>query len=588
MISLTDDQRAAVDYVGNLMLNACPGSGKTRVIIAKLLTLAETVIETPRSIACITYTNTAVEEIEQRIRQFGSDQLLKKTEISTIHSFCLQHILRPYKWLAPDVPTGFRILTREMREFDRFVRAVEDEIGRQISRRAFEDYGSIAMDADGNPVGTGIESGMVTDALARRYWELCRRSGYIDFSMILYYSLQILLENPFVSLGIASRFKWFLVDEFQDTTHIQIKIFSEFQAQGLTEFFLVGDNNQSIFRFAGAKPHLAEEFSNRIGAHTEITLSGNFRSDPRIVDLAEQLIGRAPPMHSEGKSRTYLHEPEYIHVERPVIAITDHFLPLLEENGILLGNAAVLAPWWTHLIPIARTLRGLDVPVFGPGARPYQRSRLFAVLAEQLGACVNADDLLGLPGIEKAIFRLIGQALGISRFDIFTYAGRRTSLALVYEAKRLAHIHPGGMDWLKAISQSASDILIENEWLPESARDLFHQSVAEMKNDMELRGVDVENLQISDLGLFANPDKALKLITLHNAKGREFDAVALICMNEGNIPHYLDRSVEEFDEARRLLYVGITRPRKILMLASDQSHWRNRPTRYLRECGLPA
>lgn len=293
-------------------------------------------------------------------------------------------------------------------------------------------------------------------------------------------------------------------------------------------------------------------------------------------------------MHSEGKSRTYLHEPEYIHVERPVIAITDHFLPLLEENGILLGNAAILAPWWTHLIPIARTLRGFDVPVFGPGARPYQRSRLFAVLAEQLGACVNADDLLGLPGIEKAIFRLIGQALGISRFDIFTYAGRRTSLALVYEAKRLAHIQPGGMDWLTAISQSASDILVENEWLPESARDLFHQSVAEMKNDMELRGVDVENLQISDLGLFANPDKALKLITLHNAKGREFDAVALICMNEGNIPHYLARSVEEIDEARRLLYVGITRPRKILMLASDQSHWRNRPTRYLRECGLPA
>ena len=199
MISLTDDQRAAVDYAGNLTLNACPGSGKTRVIIAKLLTLAETVIETPRSISCITYTNTAVEEIEQRIRQFGSDQILTKTEISTIHSFCLRYILRPYKWLAPDVPTGFRILTREMREFDRFVRAVEDKIGRRVSRSTFEDYGSIAMDADGNPVGTGIESGIVTDALARRYWELCRRSGYIDFSMILYYSLQILLENPFVS-----------------------------------------------------------------------------------------------------------------------------------------------------------------------------------------------------------------------------------------------------------------------------------------------------------------------------------------------------------------------------------------------------
>ncbi|MEQ9448805.1 MAG: UvrD-helicase domain-containing protein, partial [Rhodospirillaceae bacterium] len=185
MISLTPDQRRAVDCEENIQLSACPGSGKTRVIIAKLLQLAETVEGTPRSIGCITYTNAAVDEIESRIKKAGTNALFERCEIATIHAFCLQFILRPYRWLVPEVPPGFKILTREMRAFERLVRAVEDEIGRPVQFRTFEDYASIRMALDGSPAGTGIEGGIVTDASARRYWDLVRQAGYIDFSMIL-------------------------------------------------------------------------------------------------------------------------------------------------------------------------------------------------------------------------------------------------------------------------------------------------------------------------------------------------------------------------------------------------------------------
>lgn len=92
-------------------------------------------------------------------------------------------------------------------------------------------------------------------------------------------------------------------------------------------------------------------------------------------------------MNAIGETADFPIEPEHIHTPTALEAITDHFLPLLEEHNISLGKAAILAPWWQHLIPVARALRGFDVPVFGPGARPYKRSRLFAVLAEQLGAC---------------------------------------------------------------------------------------------------------------------------------------------------------------------------------------------------------
>jgi DNA helicase-2/ATP-dependent DNA helicase PcrA len=244
MISLTAEQRAPVIEDGNIYLSACPGSGKTRVITAKLLLLAEGQVGSPRSIACITYTNAAVDEIEARLKQMGSRSIIDCTEVSTIHSFCLQYILRPYRWLAKDVPARFRILTRESPDFERLVTAVEDEIGRTIGRTTFDDYASISMGLDGEPYGPGIERGIVTAPLAKRLWQFMLAGGFIDFSMILYYSYQILQQHPFVATGVASKFKWFLVDEFQDTTAVQIEIFKAIFTHKQSGFFIVGDENQ--------------------------------------------------------------------------------------------------------------------------------------------------------------------------------------------------------------------------------------------------------------------------------------------------------------------------------------------------------
>jgi len=586
MISLTPAQRDAVQCQDNLMLSACPGSGKTRVIVAKLLRLAESVEATPRSIGCITYTNAAVDEIEARVRQVGTNALFDRCEIATIHSFCLQFILRPYRWMLQELPADLKILTREMRLFDRLVRTVEDEQGSETQFRTFEDYASIRMNIYGDPAGSGMEKGIVTEATARRFWELMLANGYIDFSMILYYSLQIIRDHPFVGDGLSSRFAWLLVDEFQDTTDVQVEILRVLQERLHSQFFLVGDEHQSIHAFAGARPDLANEFANLIGARQDIFLSGNFRSVEQIIVPAQKLIPRDPAMYPSGKAAGSDGSVTYVHAPNATDAVTDHFLPQLEENGIPLGQAAILAPWWHHLVPIARTLRGFDVPVFGPGARPYQRRRLFASLAEQLGASVASETLRVLPGVEKALFRLISEAMGASRFDLFSYKGRRMSLALVYEAKRIADLHLGGMDWLRECAQSAGQILMAEEWIDAATAEAIEPSVEEMHADMTRNEIDVANLQIEDLGLFADPDSAIKLITMHNSKGREFDAVAIVHANEGQIPHFTARTEEEFEEARRLFYVGITRARRHLVVCSDQSHYNNVPTRFIDEAGL--
>jgi len=346
MIPLTNEQREAVRYQGNLTLTACPGSGKTRVILAKLLSLAEQVVHTPRSIACITYTNAAVDEIEHRLNRYGDHRIRDRSEVATIHSFCLQFILRPYVWLVPDVPPHFSILTQQMGAFERIVEAVEDEFNRPIGRSTFDDYGSLRVDIEGDPAGNGFESGVVTDASARRYWEICRNRGFIDFSMILYFSLLILRENPFVGAGLASRFQWLLIDEFQDTTDVQIEILRQLAGHNKSGFFLVGDDNQSIQGFAGARPDLAIEFSGEVNARQDIGLTGNFRSSSLIVELAERSIARVPAMNAIGETADFPVGPEYIHSPTALEAVTDYFLPLLAEHNIDLGKAAILAPWW--------------------------------------------------------------------------------------------------------------------------------------------------------------------------------------------------------------------------------------------------
>ncbi|WP_313903220.1 ATP-dependent helicase [Rhizobium leguminosarum] len=586
MIRLTSEQREAVEYDGDLLLTACPGSGKTRVILAKLLTLADQVVGTPQFIGCITYTNAAVDEIETRLRTYGNNTIADRCEISTIHAFCLQFILRPYSWLLPEVPAAFQVLSRENSQFEQIVTAVEDAFGRMPAGQVFEDYESLRIDVNGDPCGQGIETGIVTEASATLYWERVRAHGYLDFAMILYYSWKILEQHPFVARGIASRFAWLLIDEFQDTTDIQIAIFGALQDFLHTRFFLVGDQNQSIMRFAGARPELADQFGDQIGAHRDTSLTGNFRCGPAIVDTASTLIPTVPAMQSVGHAAQIAAQVNYVHVSRPIDAITDYFLPALQDAGIPLGKAAILAPWWTHLIPVARALRELDVPVFGPGARPYRRRRLLAGLAEQLGACAEAGNYLGLPGVERALFRLIGDLTGESRYDMFSYQGRRVALGLIYLARGLADQHPGGVAWLRAMAHEAGHYLENEELLPGSAKQTLIDSAEEMLSDMQASNVDLPNLLISDMGLFANPEQALKLITLHNSKGREFDGVALISMNNGSIPHFSTSTQEAYDESRRLFYVGLTRAKRILLVASDQSHWRNRPTPFIAEAGF--
>lgn len=581
---LTSEQKAAVACDDNLLLTACPGSGKTRVIVARLLREIDRLRGTSKSAACITYTNTAVQEIEDRASQLmepGDEQHLS---VSTIHSFCINAILRPFAWLSSGFNGAIKVITRDHPEFEAIAIHAAAQINyHHLDQRDYEAFSNIAIDAQGNIVGSALDNAIVQRA-APHYWRRCDELGFVDFARILYKSYCLVRDHPFIARSVAARFAAFLIDEFQDTSELQAEILKRIHAEGQSRFFAVGDPNQSIYGFAGARPELVQPFAEHVGARTDLTLTGNFRSSARVVDQAERLLPRRPRMAAVGRYRNDPQPPLLVSTLDTFSAITEEFLPRLEQLGILLGDAAVLARDWTPFFQLSRQLRAFGTPIVGPGARPYRRSRLFASLAEQLCAFTASPLTHSIRQLENALFHAVLNATAETRLEVYGYDGRIALTRLMREARRLAE-QGGAVQWLDAMSQATGEILLRSQLIDTAHVGLFHASVQEMKADMARQNVDLDNLTIDELGMFANPQDALRLGTIFFAKGREYKAVALINMQEGRLPNYRAQDADAIADERRVLYVGLTRAERFLMYIAEPGRERSR---FLADLGFAA
>lgn len=582
---LTDQQAEAVHWQDNLLLTACPGSGKTRTLTAKAVMEIEYLRDTPKKVLCITYTNSAAQEIEKRAGQqlaAGDEQRLY---VSTIHSFCLNEILRPYGWLQPDFLGGLRVITRDNPDFEIIATYAAEQVNYfDISQADFEAFESLSVDANGRLVGLGAANAAVSRA-APYFWKRCASLGYVDFGQIIYNAYKILRDHPKIALSLTARFPWILVDEFQDTTELQIEILKLLYAAGRSKFFIVGDICQSIYGFTGARPELVAPFGVYIGAKTNLSLSWNFRSSARIVSHAERLFPRLPAMTAKGPNQNCTVDPIFIGNVTSFVAITEHFLPKIEEMNIPLGDATILAKDWGSLISLARQLRDFGTPVVGPGARPYRRSRLFAGLAEQLCGAVTDPQPDSMYQLERTLFHAIQNITAHARFDVFSHAGRVVIIRLLKVAKTFADKF-GALSWLDHMSKATGDILTESELLTNEQAGLFYASVQEMKADMHRQRIDMNNLSIEDLGLFASPSKALRLSTIHYSKGREYGAVALIGLRQGSFPHFRATTPNAVAAEKRQFYVGVTRAERLLMYVAERDNWGNPPSPFLGPQGV--
>jgi DNA helicase II / ATP-dependent DNA helicase PcrA len=557
-------------------LVSCPGSGKTRTLVAKALDTLPEVRDTTRLIACITYTNAAVHEIESRLSEVdGSSESL--CEIETIHSFCLKHILAPHAWLLPRFAQGFSVLAPD----DLVFRELVDDI---VTRYRLDGHARDDFEQLGR--GTGRLPAAIPLEAAEEFWAELDRRRLMDFAGMIFWAAQLVQGTPRIARGLASRYRWILVDEFQDTSSLQVGILRAIHDYGRTRFFIVGDPHQSIMSFAGGRPELMMEFGGSIRARSDIQLLDNHRSSQRILELAEALCPRPSPMKAVGKDRDHGFRPTWHRVPAMLDGIRDVFLPEVIKNQIPLRETAILASWWMSLLPLARALRDDNIPVIGPGARPYKRStHVVAPLVEEVAAYVTEPIFNGLIRVRREIRRLV-QTLTARTYCDLGFAGDVCAARLI-RVVRGGSANQVATKFLEGFSAELAAELVTNGFVTSEHGQLIERSGRAMIDDINQHESShhLRTTTARDLGVFARGSNSIRLLTMHAAKGREFDAVALIDVFDGRVPHFTAHPGSEIEaEGRRLLYVALTRARKILMVFTLTNPVNNRqPSRFLHQ-----
>ncbi len=630
--SLNDAQREAVAApLCHQLILAGAGSGKTRVLVHRIAWLIENEGLSPFNILAVTFTNKAAHEMRSRIETFlGAAG--KNMWIGTFHS--LAHRLLRMHWQEAGLPQLFQILDSDdqYRLIKRILAALELDEDRWPPKQAqwfinskkdegleasqLPDYGDIAT-------RTMIK-------IYRAYEEACQRSGLVDFAGLLLKAHQLLLKNPELLAHYQQRFRCILVDEFQDTNAIQyawVRLLT-----GKDNFLMiVGDDDQSIYGWRGAKIENIYRFSKDFPNATTVRLEQNYRSTGIILKAANALI--AQNTGRLGKNLwTAGGEGERITVYAAFNDLDEaRFLVNRIQDWSRMGRAlrdvAILyrSNAQSRVIEEALLQFGIAYRVYG-GFRFYERAEIKDAL-NYLRLILNRDD-------DAAFERVVNtptRGIGDRTIESLRETAQQKNISLWMAAKHLleqkffaARAANALEHFLKVIDTLADDTkefelheqvehVIHNSGLIEHFRkEKGEKGLARIENLEELvnaaRQFDLTDtdLEMSSLAAFlayssleSGENQAedfqdcVQLMTLHSAKGLEFPVVFLAGCEEGLFPHYMSMDDEKgLEEERRLCYVGMTRAMQKLYLTYAETrrlHGKevfHRPSRFLTE--IPA
>jgi DNA helicase-2/ATP-dependent DNA helicase PcrA len=299
---LNPEQEAAILHPGSVFLVACPGSGKTRTLTYKIAYELSRLASNKQFVVAITYTHRAADEIHERIEDLGVDTA--QLWIGTIHSFCLEWIIKPYGIYHDALKSGFRVIDQHERE--------------KILEQLCEPYKKPKItfwDCDFYFTAGGYILGCQQEwkhdglhEILSQYFTILQENRAIDFEFILFYAYQLISDRPGISKVLGQLFSFLLVDEYQDTKQIQYSIITSIlkASQGTTKALIVGDPNQAIYQTLGGYPMAYDEFKRMAGVEIdELELSKNYRSSERIIDYFGNFNVHATKIESASKDKAY-------------------------------------------------------------------------------------------------------------------------------------------------------------------------------------------------------------------------------------------------------------------------------------------
>lgn len=635
--SLNDPQRQAVLCTeGPLLVLAGAGSGKTRVLTYRIAHMIESGVARPWEILAITFTNKAAAEMRERLALLiGADA--RGMWVSTFHSMCVRILRQDAEKI--NYTRTFTIYDTDDQK--RLIKTIMAEL--DLNPRIFQVNGLLGRisQAKNNLVVPGDFADQATDMMdkaAARVYEIyqqrLRAANAMDFDDLLMYTYLLFKHHPEVLAAYQQRFRYVLVDEYQDTNHAQYAITQMLAAQ-FRNLMVVGDDDQSIYSWRGADIRNILDFEHDYPDATIVKLEQNYRSTGTILKAANEVIahntsrkekrlftdagdgekisvyvaaderdegrwvaGEIERLHGGGASYTTM--ALFYRTNAQSRVLEDMLLragvPYRIVGGTKFFDRAEIRHVMAYLSLVENPAddiafeRVINVPRRGIGKTTIDRIREFAATlgVPMTSACeVLLGDDETRPAVKRALrefLEMLAQARGYSGNlrKVVERIVADTGLIQSYEtegsdeaAARIENIH----EFFGVVSEFSDTHEVEDALYTPPSVEQATEGVLEQEPARELRGDSLSDFLEwvrlrTDLDSVTEDGQAVTLMTVHAAKGLEFDTVFVAGMEEGVFPHMRMESFGEkgrYEEERRLAYVAITRARKKLYLCAAQT-----------------
>lgn len=639
---LNEAQRAAVEYIdGPSLVIAGAGSGKTRVLTYKIAYLLSQGMK-PWSIMALTFTNKAAREMKERIGKLVGNDLAQHLYMGTFHSI-FSRILRAE---AEHIGFNNNFTIYDESDSRSLIKAIVKELGLDDKKyKPAAVHAKISMAKNNLMSAAAYESDAAIFEQNKRaqmpevgkiflaYVQRCKQANAMDFDDLLTLTYQLFREHEDIRHKYAARFDYVLVDEYQDTNHVQMSIVMQL-CQEKQRVCAVGDDSQSIYSFRGANIDNILNYQRQFQGTRLFKLEQNYRSTQTIVEAANSLIkhnrNQIPKdvFSENAKGEKILYKPAYSDKEEAVIVAKD-VKRIRREDGCQYSDFAILYRTNAQSRSFEEEFRKQGIPyrIYG-GLSFYQRKEIKDIIA-YFRLVANPDD-------EEAIKRIINYpARGIGATTVLKIADcahqNQVSFWEVIGAPEqygLA-VNKGTMNKLETFRLLISsfidraqttdvyelgDAIIKESGISQDimsgkdADDLARQENLEeflsgmsafVEERREEGRFDELFLQdyLQDVALLTDADSdgdkdepRVSLMTVHAAKGLEFPTVFVVGLEENIFPSPLSAaSLRELEEERRLLYVAITRAEKHCILTNAKNRWRygkmefDNPSRFIDE-----
>lgn len=555
---LSSCQKSVVlDCDSNLLVTACPGSGKTHTLTRKVAYTSNLFPESFKKIIAITYTNRAAQEIMDRLEKLCLNK--EHIWVGTIHQFCLDFILRKFGLELERTSRKFKIIDEYTTS--KYLQEIYQQHG--VSYNPYNHPNLMVTTS-----GKYFEKNPTQKKLVADYHKKLKKNNEIDFDLILTLSLKILKKNSTITKIIANCIRTIYVDEYQDTNNFQYQILGQLaKSDKSIKFMFIGDPNQAIFTSLGGVVKNKQELEKITGLNfVEKKLDGCYRSTQKIVDLYSQFQTDKYTITSLAKHNQEIGVIKYdksTHKNNLSSRISDIIQELIND-GIEETEICIVAANQFILAPIARDLKAKLVNL------KFRSQDIYPIKPDDLNLFYKISSLVFTPSGERLKLRklLARDIIKILRNDF--HAVIKETITPIDILDNLNSTKLNETDGLKFLNHkiiSLFDFLnLDKEHYSDLFQyydDFFNKTADRINNKKLNLTTDIDN--------FTNVYKVksgINISTIHKTKGEEYEVIIAFGFLQDIVPHF--KAKNPIQEANKLLYVTLSRAKKRIYLFSEK------------------